>query len=215
MPEVNLTSTAKLGEKMQNLSLEQKHQQFDEFFMIKHNIPVNMRLLEDDFILPDIDDLHQHMPYEFQIASEISGIDTKALRPLRRLGEHAVELADFLNHQSRKIDLMMSLILQQHTKHEQTFQSLKFGGGGLVLESENELSVGATIELKLFLKEEASAIFCFAEVIACKPEDDTYHVSLIFTRIREEDQDLLVKASLHLQAAKLRKRKNQENLKKN
>ncbi|GAC17200.1 PilZ domain-containing protein [Paraglaciecola arctica] len=200
---------------MQNLSLEQKHQQFDEFFMIKHNIPVNMRLLEDDFILPDIDDLHHHMPYEFQIASEISGIDTKALRPLRRLGEHAVELADFLNHQSRKIDLMMSLILQQHTKHEQTFQSLKFGGGGVVLESENELSVGATIELKLFLKEEASAIFCFAEVIACKPEDDTYHVSLIFTRIREEDQDLLVKASLHLQAAKLRKRKNQENLKKN
>jgi hypothetical protein len=35
-------------------------------------------------------------------------------------------------------------------------------------------------------------------------------VSIIFTRIREEDQDLLVKASLHLQAANLRKRKSQE-----
>ena len=116
MPEVNLTSTAKLGENMQNLTHLQKHQQFDEFFMIKHNIPVNMRLLEDDFVLPEKDDLHQHMPYEFQIASELSALDTKALRPLRRLGEHAVELAEFLNHQSRKIDLMMSLILQQHTK---------------------------------------------------------------------------------------------------
>lgn len=195
---------------MQHLTLDQKHQQFDEFFMIKHNIPVNLQVLESDFILPDIDDLHQHMPYEFQIASELSAIDTKALRPLRRLGEHAVELADFLNHQSRKIDLMMSLILQQHSKHEQTFHSIKFGGGGIVLGSENELSVGAAIELKLFLREEASAIFCFAEVITCKPVDDTYHVSLIFTRIREEDQDLLVKASLHLQAANLRKRKNQE-----
>jgi len=192
---------------MHNLTLEQKHQQFDEFFMIKHNIPVNIRVLEDDFLLPEIDDLHQHMPYEFQIASELSGIDTKALRPLRRLGEHAVELAEFLNHQSRKIDLMMSLILQQHSKHEHTMQSLKFGGGGILLENENELPVGAIIELKLFLREEASAIFCFAEVIACKPVDDTYHISLIFTRIREEDQDLLVKASLHLQAANLRKRK--------
>ena len=57
---------------MQNLTLEQKHQQFDEFFMIKHNIPVNMRLLAEDFVLPEIDDLHQHMPYEFQIASELS-----------------------------------------------------------------------------------------------------------------------------------------------
>jgi Tfp pilus assembly protein PilZ len=195
---------------MQDLTLEQKHQQFDEFFMIKHSIPVNIRLLKDDFVLPEIDDLHQHMPYEFQIASELSGIDTKALRPLRRLGEHAVELAEFLNHQSRKIDLMMSLILQQHSNHEQSYHSLKFGGGGIIVKSENQLSIGATIELKLFLREEASAIFCFAEVIACKPVDDTYHVSLIFSRIREEDQDLLVTASLHLQAANLRKRKNQE-----
>ena len=98
---------------MQNLTHLQKHQQFDEFFMIKHNIPVNMRLLEDDFVLPEKDDLHQHMPYEFQIASELSALDTKALRPLRRLGEHAVELAEFLNHQSRKIDLMMWGLLIQ------------------------------------------------------------------------------------------------------
>jgi hypothetical protein len=194
---------------MQDLTLEQKHQQFDEFFMIKHNIPVNMRLVADDFVLPEIDDLHQHMPYEFQIASELSAIDTKALRPLRGLGEHAIELAEFLNHQSRKIDLMMSLILQQHTIHAHTYNSLQFGGGGIILSSESKLSIGGIIELKLFLKEEASAIFCFAEVITCKPVDDKYHVSLIFTRIREEDQDLLVTASLHLQAASLRKRKSQ------
>jgi hypothetical protein len=195
---------------MQTLTLDQKHQQFDEFFMIKHNIPVNMRLLEADFILPEVDDLHQYMPYEFQIASELSSIDAKALRPLRRLGEHAVELANFLNHQSRKIDLMMSLILQQHSNHQQTYQSIRFGGGGVVLGSERQISIGGIIELKIFLREEASAIFCYAEVIACKPVDDTYHISLIFTCIREEDQDLLVKASLHLQAANLRKRKSQE-----
>ena len=199
---------------MQNMTLEEKQQQFDEFFMIKHNILVNMCLTADDFELPETDDLHQHMPYEFQIASELSSIDTKALRPLRGLGEHAIELAEFLNHQSRKIDLMMSLILQQHSKHEQTYHSVQFGGGGIVLQSESEISVGGIIELKLFLREEASAIFCFAEVIACKPADDTYHVSMIFIRIREEDQDLLVKASLHLQAANLRKRKNHEKIKK-
>jgi Tfp pilus assembly protein PilZ len=197
---------------MQHLSLEQKHEQFNEFFMIKHAIPLNMRLLEEEFVLPDIDDIHQHMPYVFQVASELSTIDSKALRPLRSMGEHAAELAEFLNHQSRKIDLMMSLILQQHSNHEQTFQSVQFGGGGIMVESENEWAIGGVIELKLFLKEEASAIFCFAEVITCKPVDDTYHVSLIFTCIREEDQDLLVRASLHLQAANLRKRKT---LKKN
>ena len=210
MLRVNLTSKAKLGLKMQDMTLEEKHHQFDEFFMIKHNILVNMRLVADDFELPETDDLHQHMPYEFQIASELSSIDTKALRPLRGLGEHAIELAEFLNHQSRKINLMMSLILQQHSKQEQTYHSVQFGGGGIVLVSESELAIGGTIELKLFIREEATAIFCFAEVIACKRVEDKYHVSMIFNRIREEDQDLLVKASLHLQAANLRKRKSQE-----
>jgi hypothetical protein len=124
---------------MQDITFEEKHQQFDEFFMIKHNILVNMRLVADDFELPENDDLHQHMPYEFQIASELSSIDTKALRPLRGLGEHAIELAEFLNHQSRKIDLMMSLILQQHSAQEHTYHSVQFGGGGIILDSENVL----------------------------------------------------------------------------
>ena len=192
---------------MHTLTLEQKHAQFTEFFMIKHDLPANICRMPDDFKLPEVEDLNQHMPYEFQIASELSSIDTKALRPLRSLGEHAIELAEFLNQQARKIDLMMSLILQQHAKQEDTFHSIEFGGGGIIIECPVEWQIGDITELKLFLREEASAIFCFAEVIACKPVDDKYHVSLIFTRIRDEDQDLLVRASLHLQAANLRKRK--------
>lgn len=193
---------------MQHLTLEQKHEQFAEFFMIKHAVPLNMRLMDADFVLPEVDNIHQHMPYAFQVASELSTIDSKALRPLRNMGDHAVELVEFLNHQSRKIDLMMSLILQQQSKHEQSYHALQFGGGGVMVQSDIEWPLGGIVELKLFLKEEASAIFCFAEVIACKQVDDTYHVSLIFTCIRDADQDLLVRASLHLQAANLRKRKN-------
>ncbi|MEP0354862.1 PilZ domain-containing protein [Paraglaciecola sp.] len=195
---------------MQHLTLEQKYEQFEEFFMIKHIVPVNMRLLDESYSLPDVEDLHEHMPFEFQVANELSEIDSKALRPLLSLGEHASQLAEFLNHQSKKIDLMMSLILQQHSDQANSHQSIQFGGGGLVVASDTEWEIGAAVEVKLFLREEAAAIFCFAEVIACKHEDDTYHISLIFSRIRDEDQDLLVRASLHLQAANLRKRKSQK-----
>jgi hypothetical protein len=198
---------------MHNFSLKQKHEQFEEFFMIKHELPVNLRVVEDNFELPEVEDLHNHMPYTFQVASELADIESKALRPLRNLGEHAVELAEFLNHQSRKIDLMMSLILQQQSDPAERFNSVQFGGGGITVKANNDCPVGSHIELKIFLREEASAIFCYGEVISCQPEistckesEDTYHISLIFTRIREEDQDLLVKASLHLQAASLRKR---------
>jgi hypothetical protein len=192
---------------MQNLTLEQKHEQFKEYFMIKHDLPVNIRLLEDGFTLPDNDKLLDAMPYTFQVASELAELESKALRPLRNLGEHATELADFLNHQSRKIDLMMSLILQQQSTPEEQYHSEQFGGGGITLLTNQAYQAGKMIELKIFLREEASAIFCYGEVIESTQQDDKFHTSLIFARIREEDQDLLVKASLHLQALQLRARK--------
>lgn len=200
---------------MDKLSLEQKLEQFQEFFSITHSIKVNMRPLEASFVLPNVDCIVDHMPYAFQVASELANIDVKSLRPLRNLGSHASELVDFLNHQSHKIDLMMSLILQQEEDPKLVYESHKFGGGGVVLVCPEPMDIGQRVELKLFIKEEASAIFCFAEVITCQPQDDQYHVSLIFTRIREQEQDLLVRASLHLQQANLKKRhlkqKNENN----
>lgn len=196
---------------MDNLSLEQKLEQFHEFFSITHSIKASVKSLENSFVLPAVDELVDHMPYAFQVASQTAELDIKALRPLRNLGSHVAELVDFLNHQSRKIDLMMSLILQQEEDPKLAYESYKFGGGGVILICDQAMEIGQRVELRLFIKEESAAIFCFGEVITCQAEDQQYHVALIFTRIREQDQDLLVRASLHLQQANLKKRHLKQN----
>ncbi len=195
---------------MHGISLEEKQQQFNEFFTIEHAIRVNFKTVAAGFTLPDVDDLGDHMPYAFRVASEATAIDAQALRPLRNMGEHAVELANFLNAQSRKIDLLMSLVLQQQDDPSLAYESVKFGGGGIIVKCDEVYEPEQIIELKLFLKEEASAIFCYGEVIECQQVGQQYHVSLIYNCIREEDQDLLVRASLHLQTAQLRKRAKQQ-----
>ena len=196
---------------MQNLTMAQKLQQFEEFFMIQHNLQVNMRVLDEQFILPDPDELVHNMPYAFQVASELASIDTKSVRHLRGLSEHASELVEILNQQSRKIDMMMSLILQQENDPALNYTSEKFGGGGIVIKSSTPFVVGSLIELKMFIPQESAAVFCYAEVIASEPIADCHHVSMIYRCIREQDQDLLVRASLHVQAANLRKLKQQKN----
>jgi len=195
---------------MQDLSLEQKQQQFDEFFSIKHPTKINLVPLAEDFVLPDNDALTDVMPHAFRVASEISELDVKALRPLRALGDKAEDLAAFLNHQSKKIDLMMSFVLQQQDDEQYRFDGIKFGGGGVVLKHHNAMELGLQAELKIFINEEGTAIFCFGEVIACQQHDDEYHITLIFTRIREQDQEILVRASLHVQTQQLRKRAKKE-----
>lgn len=196
-------------------ALEQKMAQFHEFFTIKHQLNVNLIPKQADFVVPDESNLEQHMPYAFQIAAEMSSLETQALRPLRNLGEHAQELAEYLNHQTKKIDLMMSFILQQQDELQHRMQSTEFGGGGLVVFSPSQQQEGLTVELKIFLSEEAAGVFCFAEVVQCKPVDGGYHTYLLFNCIREQDQELLVRASLHLQTLQLRARaKQQQNDKK-
>jgi hypothetical protein len=192
------------------LSLADKTAQFEEFFMIAHKLNVNVKPLSSEFQLPNNDTLEEAMPYAFRIASEMATIEAQALRPLRNLGDHAAELVAFLSHQSRKIDLMMSYILHQQDNEGYRCESIRFGGGGLVVKSSNTMAIGTPAEIKIFLTEEAAAVFCYGEVIACEQVDEDYALSFIFTRIRQQDQELLVRATLHLQTQQLRKRSQQQ-----
>lgn len=191
---------------MDSSSLTDKQAQFEEFFMIQHALSINVSLVDKTTPLPDTDDLENNMPLAFKMASELATIEAQALRPLRHLSDHAAELAEYLNHQARKIDLMMSFILQQQDDETLRFKTVKFGGGGVIVAQPTQVSVGDVVELKLFLDQEAAAIFCYGEAISCEQVDSEYHVSYGFTRIREQDQELLVRASLHLQTLQLRKR---------
>ncbi len=191
---------------MSELSLEQKKAQFDEYFSIAHSINANVRPLGANEKVPDEENLEESMPYAFRIASEMAALEAQAIRPLRNLGDHAETLAEYLNHQSRKIDLMMSFVLHQQDEPEYRFKTVKLGGGGVIIESSDPLEVGTHAELKLFLDAEAAAIFCFGEVITCEQVEDSYHIAFIFNTIREQDQELLVRASLHIQTQQLRKR---------
>lgn len=190
---------------MQSDSVEAKQKLYNEFFTIKHELHVNVKLMADDFSVPSQEELVAAMPYPFRMASEMSELEAKALRPLRTLGEHAKELLNYLNQQSKKIDLMMSYILQQQDDPQERLLSTEFGGGGISVASLEPMPVGTVCQLKIFIEEEASAVFCFGEIISCNPKEDGYHSAIVFSSITEQDQELLVRSSLHLQTKQLKK----------
>jgi hypothetical protein len=191
--------------------LQQKMAQFHEFFTIKHALNVNVIPQSDNFQLPNNTTMVANMPYAFQIAAHMSNMDIQALRPLRNLGEHAKDLTEYLNLQTKKIDLMMSFILQQQDEPQHRYETIEFGGGGLTFISPSQLQEGQIVELKIFLTEEAAGVFCYAEVIKCEQNAEGYHIFLLYNRIRQEDQELLVRASLHIQTLQLRARAKQQN----
>ncbi len=185
-------------------SIEQKREQFNAFYLIAHPINANVINIKSSQAQQSMTEFAVHMPYAFKIAGEMADIQSQALKPLRGLGDKLVDLVDYLQFQAKKIDLMMSYILQQQDEAEHRYNAIKFGGGGVIIEHHNAVEIGTCCAIKLFVESESAAIYCYAESIECVANKDKYWVSYIYTHIREQDQELLVRASLHLQTATLR-----------
>jgi hypothetical protein len=186
-------------------TLEEKKERFGSYFLISHPTKVNVEPIENDEANVTLSEFEASMPYAFRIASELSEIESHALKPLRSLGDKLEDLVDYLQLQAKKIDLMMSYILIQQDEPALRKSAIKFGGGGVIIEEEQTKELGSFAKVKIFLEAEAAAIYCIAEVIEVEQVDDLFHISYVYTHIREQDQELLVRASLHLQTSQLRK----------
>ncbi|MBF7072961.1 PilZ domain-containing protein [Glaciecola sp. MH2013] len=184
---------------------EEKQASFESYFLINHPTKVNIEPVNESEATLSLAEFEASMPYAFRIASELSEIESQALKPLRSLGDSLADLVDYLQLQARKIDLMMSYILLEQDLPEHRKTASKFGGGGVIIESETAVEIGSFAKIKIFLEAEAAAIYCVGEAIDQSKKDDLYQVSYVYTLIREQDQELLVRASLHLQTAQLRK----------
>lgn len=189
----------------------EKYQQVTEYFQIDYLANASIIPVAN---LPEQDDFEQNTPLLFRLASEIATLEQSALRPLRHLGDVANELHNYLKIQSRKIDLMMSYILSQEDGDDVRYRTAKLGGGGFSFHSQKQFQLGDLAQVKLFLHEEAAAIYCFAEVVkierlskANAESDEAYLNHMLFRRIRDEDRETLVRASLHAQTKQLKKRR--------
>ncbi|UUO22905.1 PilZ domain-containing protein [Colwellia sp. M166] len=186
--------------------------QFDEFFSISYAFNINAKVIELTQ-LPNYQQFLSNMPIPFKIASEISTLDQSALRPLQTVAGVAGQLMEYLNYQAQKMDLLVGYILAQEDNVNARFKALKFGGGGIIFNSDNpsRFNLGDFLELKLFFPDENSALYCIGEIISTELLEQQTHHKVIFHHIREEDQEALVRNSLHQQSKQLQALAQQRN----
>ncbi len=176
------------------------------FFSIEHAFQVNCELLPHDAQIPDRAKFDTMIPAPFKLASNINNIEAQALRPLRNLSESTHDLAEFLNLQSKKIDLMMSYILTLGADDQTRLQGTSFGGSSVTYLAGEAVELARLVKLKIFIEENNCAIFCIAKVAACTPQDGQYGVELNIVMIDDEDQEQLVRTSLFIQSVQLKER---------
>ncbi|MGY3873619.1 PilZ domain-containing protein [Aeromonas dhakensis] len=183
----------------------------EQFFSVTHATPVNVIPMPGDFHLPSLEALEAELPEPFRIASSITSIDMVTSRLLRNQSESMHDLVEIINQQSRKIDMIMGYVLSVQDHPEHRFHTLRFGAGQLTYlhphQGHGEVPhLHQIVRLKIFLREEASAVYCYGQVKQLEPSEHGTHVMLDYVRIREDDRELLVRASLHIQSKQLKLR---------
>ncbi|WP_323933195.1 PilZ domain-containing protein [Aeromonas hydrophila] len=183
----------------------------EQFFSVTHATPVNVIPMPGDFHLPSLEALEAELPEPFRIASAITSIDMLTSRLIRNQNDSMHDLVEIINQQSRKIDMIMGYVLSVQDHPEHRFHTLRFGAGQLTYlhphQGHGEVPhLHQIVRLKIFLREEASAVYCYGQVKQLEPSEHGTHVMLDYVRIREDDRELLVRASLHIQSKQLKLR---------
>lgn len=204
---------------MDKAQLEQLRVQYHDYFSVEQSVLANIRPLPQS--LPGEQEFLQMIPEPFLMASEQAVLDRSALKALSKLGELAEELAAYLRTQAKKLDMMMRYVLMQQDDANYRQHTHSFGGSALNFLTTAPLPEGQTLEIKLFLNGADGAVYFLATVlendvyqsaatdIAAQPlaaGAPTYLVRAAVSRIRDEDREVLVRASLHEQSRQLKRK---------
>lgn len=181
----------------------------EEYFSIQHRLAVNLIPLPEGSPLPDLDQLEAELPEPFRLSNSIAHLEAGSHRTLRSLSDELQPLVEIINQQSQKINVLLGFVLSLQDEACHRHHTERFGAGGLTLCSSLPLVPQQLVQLKIFLQEEAAAIFCYGRVTEVNPEGEQQRIQLAFAQIRDEDRELLIRASLHVQSKQLKLRAQQ------
>lgn len=174
------------------------------FFSVAYCLDLNIKPLPDDFTLPSDAEFDSQIPESFKLASPDFNQTNDIANSLKSLGDTGNALAHYLKTQAERLNQILTYVLAMQDDPQFRTSSTQFGGSRLQFEWPILLSTGQLLEIKIFLPEEACAIYCYGQVI--ENDHQSGHITCEYVQIREEDQEALVRASLHAQSKLLQAR---------
>lgn len=178
-----------------------------EFFTVQHAMKANIEPLAKDYTLPSLDNLEAETPTPFIVASEFSRLDPLQESARAELNSselrHVIELLDT---QNAKLNLLLGYMLSQQDDSRYAVTTESFGASRFTYRTDKALAIDTPVRAKLFLEHPAAAIYCYGQITQCEARSSDFLIEVKFTRIKDTDQDILIRAALHQQQKLLRQR---------
>lgn len=132
---------------------------------------------------------------------------------MHRLERTVPDIADYLKLIESKIDLISQAMTMQNSDFkEKDTRNANLSASGLAFESEEALSVGDYLEIKMLLVSCMAVIVTYGKVIYCKPiKNPDNHFSHVigvdYINMKEQDRELLIRHVVKRQMQQIREQK--------
>lgn len=146
----------------------------------------------------------------FMVTSELHSMHQESAPLLRQIGGHSPDIASYLEAMDRRIEMLAQFFaIQSSDLIRQPHRECSLSAGGIAFLNPTPLDEGIHVEIHLLLGSSHLCIIAIALVVGCDgptPEGN-YQLRLEFTRMREQDRNLLTRHILGRQGEQMRQRR--------
>lgn len=148
------------------------------------------------------------------LALQLHGLTSQSSSLLAQIRKRDPEVGQYLTIIDRKLELLARALLGSQLGHiNGPNHKVNLSGNGIAFFSTEQLTPDSKLELRLMLFPDHTVINCVGRVVHCTAARDEapqpYRVGVEFTHLAEMARDALVRHTLELQSARLRREREQ------
>lgn len=183
-----------------------------EYFRIDDAVRLSIRRVEPGEVDALIDRLEQGMAGSFTVMSSLSAISAQMAAGMRRIEHADPDVALYLKALDQKIEILgRAFLATESDLINAPARGVNLSAGGMSLAVREPFEPGDSLEIKMLLFPSFTGVLTYAEVIDCVPAEAEqvaagypFRVRVGFSRLREQDRDILIRHIIRRQSESLR-----------
>ncbi|MGY6277189.1 PilZ domain-containing protein [Methylomonas sp. MgM2] len=179
------------------------------FFRIEDTISLFYRPIDDETANLGLKAKNK-LPNEYSLAAILDVLSQEALRIMQRLEKQNDEMLELYKVLDAKINAVaQTAMFRGSSIRDSACQDVNLSASGVAFQQSNPLDIGQNIAIEMFLPATMALIMVYGKVINCETLDpDGYLISVEFTDINDDDQELLIKHVVRKQWQQLQEKRS-------
>ncbi|OAI16581.1 hypothetical protein A1359_08035 [Methylomonas lenta] len=179
------------------------------FFRVDDTISLSYQLIDENTAAQGLKS-SGYMNSEYSLAATLDVLSQEAMRIMQHLEKQNSEFLELYKVLDAKINVMAQAVMFVGSNvNAQDCQDVNLSAAGLAFQQHTALELGQNLAIEMYLPSTLALILVYGKVINCQAIDaGQYVISVMYTQIREEDQELLIKHVVRKQWQQLRESKS-------